>query len=101
MTVTEKPKVSRMAARFCYLAPHRKERGVEKSIRMLPLVVLGVLAFGLTGCGRKGPLDLPPSAAINQPPGAEAAEAPAVGPDGRPIAPPGSKKRLPIDALLD
>ena len=51
----------------------------------------------------KGPLDLPPSAAINQPPGAAAAaaEAPEVGPDGRPVAPPGKKKRLPIDALLD
>ncbi|HEX9321959.1 MAG TPA: lipoprotein [Xanthobacteraceae bacterium] len=74
-----------------------------RSIRSLPLVVLGILVLGLSGCGRKGPLDLPPSAAINQPPGAAAAaaEAPEVGPDGRPVAPPGKKKRLPIDALLD
>jgi len=76
---------------------------VIRSIRSLPLVVLGILVLGLSGCGRKGPLDLPPSAAINQPPGAAAAaaEAPEVGPDGRPVAPPGKKKRLPIDALLD
>ncbi len=74
-----------------------------RSVRSLPLVVLGILVLGLSGCGRKGPLDLPPSAAINQPPGAAAAaaEAPEVGPDGRPVAPPGKKKRLPIDALLD
>ena len=74
-----------------------------RSVCSLPLVVLGILVLGLSGCGRKGPLDLPPSAAINQPPGAAAAaaEAPEVGPDGRPVAPPGKKKRLPIDALLD
>ncbi len=74
-----------------------------RSVRSLPLVVLGILVLGLSGCGRKGPLDLPPSAAINQPPGAAAAAAgaPEVGPDGRPVAPPGKKKRLPIDALLD
>ncbi len=74
-----------------------------RSVRSLPLVVLGILVLGLSGCGRKGSLDLPPSAAINQPPGAAAAaaEAPEVGPDGRPVAPPGKKKRLPIDALLD
>ena len=74
-----------------------------RSVRRLPLVVLGILALALSGCGRKGPLDLPPSAAINQPPGAAAAaaEAPEVGPDGRPVAPPGKKKRLPIDWLLN
>ena len=98
--VTEKPNASRMAARFCYVAAHRGERFVIRSVRTLPLVVLGILVLGLAGCGRKGPLDLPPSAAINQPPGT-AAEAPAVGPDGRPVAPPGPRKRLPIDSLLD
>ena len=100
MIVTEKPKGSRRAVRFCYVAPRRGERFVVRSVRRLPLVVLGILALALSGCGRKGPLDLPPSAAINQPPGT-AAEAPAVGPDGRPVAPAGNKKRLPIDWLLD
>lgn len=100
MIVTEKPKGSRRTPRFCYVAPRRGERFVIRSVRRLPLVVLGILALALSGCGRKGPLDLPPSAAINQPPGT-AAEAPAVGPDGRPVAPAGTKKRLPIDWLLD
>jgi predicted small lipoprotein YifL len=103
VTATEKPKGSRRAAGFCYVAPRRGERFVIQSVRILPLVVLGILAVGLSGCGRKGPLDLPPSAAITQPPGTAAAtdEAPAIGPDGRPIAPPGTKKRLPIDWILD
>ncbi len=101
MIVTEKPKGSRMAARFCYVAPRRGERFVIRSVRRLPLVVLGILALALSGCGRKGPLDLPPSAAINQPPGSAAAEAPAIGPDGRPVAPAGNKKPLPIDWLLN
>jgi predicted small lipoprotein YifL len=59
------------------------------------------LALGLTlsACGRKGPLDLPPGAQVfdapapNQPEQFDA--------QGRPIAPPGQKKRLPIDWLLD
>ena len=70
-------------------------------VRMLPLLVAGILLLALTGCGRKGPLDLPPSAAINQPPGSAAAEAPAMGPDGRPVAPAGTKRPLPIDWLLN
>jgi len=75
---------------------------VIRAVRSLPLIALAVVALVLAGCGRKGPLDLPPSAAINQPPGAAAAaEAPAVDAEGRPVAPPGTKKRLPIDPLLD
>ena len=101
MIVTEKPNGSRMAGRFCYLAPRRGERFVIRSVRSLRFAVLGILVLTLAGCGRKGPLDLPPSAAINQPPGTAAAEAPAVGSDGRPVAPAGNKKRLPIDWLLD
>jgi predicted small lipoprotein YifL len=100
MIVTEKPKGSRMAVRFCYVAPRRGERFVIQSVRRLPLVVLGIVALALSGCGRKGPLDLPPSAAIHQPPGT-AAEASAIGPDGRPVAPAGNKKPLPIDWLLN
>ena len=71
------------------------------------LAVIGVLAMALAlaACGRKGPLDLPPSAANEQPvaadPTAGAASHADIGPDGRPIAPPGAKKRLPMDWLLD
>jgi predicted small lipoprotein YifL len=71
------------------------------SVRSLPVVVLCILVPALVGCGRKGPLDLPPSVAINQPPGT-AAEASGIGPDGRPVAPlPGTRKQLPIDWLLN
>ena len=100
MTVTEKPKGSRRTVGSWYVAPRRGEHFVIRSVRSLPLVVLGMLALALAGCGRKGGLDLPPSAAVNQPPGTTA-EAPAVGPDGRPLAPAGNKKRLLIDPLLD
>jgi predicted small lipoprotein YifL len=58
-----------------------------------------VLALGLTlsACGRKGPLDPPPaSLADQQQPSALATDT-----DGRTLAPPGQKKRLPIDWLLD
>ena len=68
-------------------------------VRTLPLVLVGGLALALADCGRKGPLDPPPSASVAQPP--VAAEPPAVGPDGRPMAPPGTKKQLAIDWLLN
>ena len=58
-----------------------------------------LLLAGLTlsACGRKGPLDPPPaSLAGPQQPAALETDA-----QGRDIAPPGQKKRLPIDWLLD
>jgi predicted small lipoprotein YifL len=56
-----------------------------------------VLALGLSlsACGRRGPLDPPPGAYATQQ-GIIELDA-----EGRPIAPPGERKRLPIDALLD
>ena len=57
------------------------------------LVALGVT---LSACGRKGPLDPPPASLAG--PQQSAIETDA---EGRPIAPPGQKKRLPIDWLLD
>jgi predicted small lipoprotein YifL len=55
------------------------------------------LALGLTlsACGRRGPLDAPPGV-VNTPQGPIEVDA-----QGRPLAPPGEKRRLPIDALLD
>jgi predicted small lipoprotein YifL len=49
-----------------------------------------VLAFGLAGCGRKGGLDPPPSAAIAQPGPAQQAQGQTARVDaqGRPVAPP-------------
>ena len=57
--------------------------------------LLGV-ALTLSGCGRKGPLDPPPGAAVG--PGGTLVE---VDQEGRPLAPPGQKKRIPLDAILD
>jgi predicted small lipoprotein YifL len=68
-------------------------------------------ALLLSACGRKGPLDLPPTASV-QPsedgqtdggPAAARRPAPPVeyGPDGRPLAPRGPKRQLPIDWLID
>ena len=86
--------------------------------RFAYLAVIGALvaAFALSGCGRKGPLDPPPSAAAPQPAKAaspsrgiglnpmarEAPSSPAVfDSGGRPVAPKGEKKPLPIDWLID
>ena len=83
------------------LAPGRGSAYVIRPIAVAPVVVLGILALALAGCGRKGPLDAPPSAAITQPAGAAASETAAVDADGRPMAPPGKKDKLPIDWILD
>jgi len=71
--------------------------------RLTRIAVIGALvaALGLTGCGRKGGLDPPPGASVvdqGPPPAGPAA----VGPDGRPLAPPPPNKRsTPIDWLLN
>jgi predicted small lipoprotein YifL len=76
------------------------------SARLILIAAL-VGALGLAGCGRKGPLEAPPSAQIAQP---------GVGPDGqplgvatdtsfdeqgRPIAPRGEQRRFILDGLLN
>jgi predicted small lipoprotein YifL len=88
--------------------------------RFAHIAVIGALAaFALTGCGRAGPLELPPGAAAAQP--AKAAkpantgfglnpmatqEAPptpaAFDSEGHPVAPANApKKHLPIDWLIE
>ncbi len=74
----------------------RTDRPVFRAICMSALCL--VLAAALSACGRKGGLDPPPAAVAAQP-GFEAG--PAVDADGRPIAPRGPNRRLPIDFLLD
>jgi predicted small lipoprotein YifL len=66
------------------------------AIRLAAICVL-TLALGLTlsACGRRGPLD-PPPGVVNTPQGPVQLDA-----EGKPLAPPGEKKRLPIDWLLD
>ena len=54
------------------------------------------LAATLSACGRKGPLDPPPASYVQPQPNQLEAD-----PEGRTLAPPGEKKRLPIDWLLD
>ena len=68
-----------------------------KSLSVLRVAALAaLLALGLSACGRKGPLEAPPGAFAG--PQSSAVETDA---EGRPIAPAGEKKRLPIDFLLD
>ena len=72
------------------------------------LTLIGALAasLGLAACGRKGPLDPPPGASLAggqvMPAGTETRDGrPVVGPDGKPLAPASSNKRIPLDVLLN
>jgi predicted small lipoprotein YifL len=86
----------------------------------LRLALIGALAasLGLAACGRKGPLDAPPGTSLQSEPqaampgpmstrtatpiGGEARDGNAgVDSSGRAIAPPGPKKRIPLDVLLN
>jgi predicted small lipoprotein YifL len=85
----------------------------------LRLAVLAALAasFGLAACGRKGPLDPPPSASlagdqqagtpnllsspVSSPIGGQSkSDDTAIGPNGLPVAK-GEKKQIPLDVLLN
>jgi predicted small lipoprotein YifL len=76
---------------------------------LLRLALIGALATSsaLAACGRKGPLDPPPSASLAGEQAAPAAPAGAtanrgpIGPDGKPIAPGMRDKPIPLDALLN
>jgi predicted small lipoprotein YifL len=72
--------------------------------------MIGALAAALTlaGCGRKGPLDPPPSAtaaereAAGDPQARQSAPRPVMDAQGRPIAPQSQeKKKIFLDWLLD
>jgi predicted small lipoprotein YifL len=76
--------------------------------RYLRVSVIAALAGAclLTGCGRKGPLDLPPgAAALRQQSDGTVVEGDPASPDfdqqGRPVAPTGPKRRTPMDWLID
>ena len=64
-------------------------------LRIAALSALLALGLTLSACGRKGPLD-PPPGAYNGPQGALELDA-----QGKPIGPPGQKKRILLDVLLD
>ena len=72
----------------------------------LGLIGALVASLGLAACGRKGPLDPPPGASLATdqpvPSSAETRDSrPIVGPDGKPLAPAGANKRIPLDVLLN
>ena len=71
----------------------RFDRPVARGAAVAALLALGLT---LSACGRKGPLDPPPGAFVG--PGGVLVEA---AQEGRPLAPPGQKKRIPLDVLLD
>lgn len=75
------------------------------------MIVLGAAALALGGCGRKGPLDLPPTAnaapTAAAPTDTEAERAaqpsvfnPTYGSDAGPTAPKGTKKSFILDPIL-
>jgi predicted small lipoprotein YifL len=90
---------------------------------MLSLAAAGALiaCLALTGCGRKGPLDPPPGAALTGEPqpqqsglltpmvspigsgsgGTSSSAEPGIGSDGRPVAPKGPKRPFVLDGLLN
>jgi predicted small lipoprotein YifL len=91
---------------------------VNRKLRPTPsglaILLLGAAVLTLAGCGRKGPLDLPPNAstptaatAATAPTDTEAEAArkaslfnPSYGADAPPTAPRGSKKPFILDPLL-
>ena len=74
----------------------------HRPVRALALIGIAVVALSLAGCGRKGNLDLPPSAAAA--PADEAKSEKAFSPIAKPEKPKPRvvpDRKLPIDILLD
>lgn len=74
------------------------------------MVLLAAIALALAGCGRKGPLELPPTASPEAVAAAQAnadhepAAKPSLfdpNPDPGPTAPKGTKRSFPLDPLLN
>jgi predicted small lipoprotein YifL len=76
----------------------------SSDLRLARIAAIGALvaALGLTGCGRKGGLDPPPGATTADTSVSRPDLEPAIGPDGKVIAPSqGPKRSTPIDWLLN
>jgi predicted small lipoprotein YifL len=72
----------------------------RRVVRVAAVSALAIaLGLTLSACGRKGPLDLPPGTSLYDSP--NAIQPQQFDTQGRPLAPPGQRKRLPIDTLLD
>jgi predicted small lipoprotein YifL len=69
------------------------------------LALTGAVAasLGLAACGRKGPLDPPPSSTLagNKVPDKNASGEQVMDSQGRPHAPAGQDKHIPLDTLLN
>jgi predicted small lipoprotein YifL len=104
------------AAQFLYGAARFGDIDVNRELRPTTsgwaIIVLSVAALTLGACGRKGPLDLPPTSSANAPEASaptdtETANAarpsvfnPTYGTDTGPVAPKGAKKSFVLDPLL-
>ena len=92
----------------------------RRPLRGLAVVATMAAVLALAGCGRKGPLDPPPGASatgeaepqssgllspmaspIGGGGGKSSSAEPAIGPDGRPLAPKGPKRPFVLDGLLN
>jgi predicted small lipoprotein YifL len=67
----------------------------DRTLSRLALIGVLAAALGVAACGRKGPLDLPPSAA------GEAAQDATATPAATDTPPVQRRKPLPIDAILN
>jgi predicted small lipoprotein YifL len=81
-------------------------RFYDRTLLRLALVGALVASLGLAACGRKGPLDSPPGGSLAgdqaTPIGGQSKdENPGVDANGRPQAPKGPNKRIPLDVLLN
>ena len=83
---------------------------IVRSDRLVLVAVIGLVAIVLAGCGRKGPLDLPPGAAIDSSTSLpqDSGTSPSLlgsmsgsAPGAKPAAPAGPKKSIPLDVLLN
>ena len=65
------------------------------------IIVLSLTALALAGCGRKGPLDLPPTDTETEAQKTPSVFNPTYGADAAPAATKGRKKPFILDPLLD
>jgi predicted small lipoprotein YifL len=74
---------------------------LDRALTRLALVAALTAALGLTACGRKGPLEPPPSASITAPPAQGPAGQQRYDAAGKPIAPERQQKTFFLDWLLN
>jgi predicted small lipoprotein YifL len=79
-------------------------RHFDRPVFRLALIAALAASIGLSGCGRKGPLDPPPAASVvgsqTAPADVDISTNQILGPDGKPIAR-APNKRIPLDVLLN